>query len=238
MKRYSRVERLARHEERNIIKRIFFLSIVSLVLVILLLTFGINILGKFADFLGAFIGNKNQQQTTSNAIPEPPRLDPLPHATNSARLAVSGYAQDGKVLIFQDDETVGETEAQDGKFKYENVNLKTGENQISAKVVSTGNKESDFAPSQKIIFDKTEPKLEIETPVEGQSFSGDNRIKVSGKTDADSQVYANGFLAAVNSDGHFEVYVPLLEGESTIEIKAQDEAGNEKLEKRKVNFQK
>ena len=133
---------------------------------------------------------------------------------------------------------VGETKVVNGKFQFENLTLSEGENEISAKSISQSGKESDFSASIKVILDKTPPKLDVESPSDGQSFSQDNRIKVIGKTDKDVQVYANGFLASVNNEGNFEVFVPVSEGESSIEIKAVDEAGNAKTETRKVNFKK
>ena len=160
-------------------------------------------------------------------------------ATNSANLTISGFSQDEtKVVIYNDLQNVGEAEVESGKFQFENLKLKDGQNEISAKAISKSGKESDFSGSVKIILDKEPPKLEEDTPSEGQSFSQDNRIKVSGKTDKDAQVYANGFLASVTAEGNFEVLVPVLEGETTIEIKATDDAGNTKVESRKVNFKK
>ena len=87
-------------------------------------------------------------------------------------------------------------------------------------------------------MDTEAPELTVENPQENQSFSGNNRIKVSGKTDQDSQVYANGFLANINSDGQFEIAIPVVEGDSQVEIRAIDEAGNVTVEKRNVHFSK
>ena len=80
--------------------------------------------------------------------------------------------------------------------------------------------------------------LTVENPQQNQSFSSNNRIKVSGKTDQDSQVYANGFLANINSEGQFEILIPVAEGDSQVEIRAIDEAGNVTVEKRNIHFSK
>src|SRR3989344_4433521 len=239
IKRTPRLERLSRREERKVVKRIVYLSIFSIILAVFLITLGIPILGKFADFLN-FVFRKNAiTQVDSKSAPRPPMLDLLPQATNSATLMVSGFSQDEtKVVIYNNSQNVGEDEVENGKFLFENLKLNDGQNEISAKAISKSGKESDFSESAKVILDKEPPKLEVDTPSEGQSFSQDNRIKVSGKTDKDAQVYANGFLASVTSDGDFEVLVPVLEGETTIEIKATDDAGNTKIETRKVNFKK
>lgn len=237
MKKTTRIERLARREEKETVKRIFYLSLFSLILAVFLFVFGIGILAKFSDFLGILFKGKDSAQSQHVDV-RTPVLDPLPHATNSAKLAISGFADDeSKILIFKNGEQVGEAQVSDGKFKYESVDLDKGETKLKAKAIKSSS-ESNFSDEETVILSTVEPKLDVETPFDGQSFSGNNRIKVAGSTDKDAQVYASGFLAIVSSDGRFEVLVPVLEGETTLEIKAVNEAGNIKVEKRKVSFHK
>ncbi len=238
MKRSLRIERLARREEKATIKRTIYLSIVSIVLGTAFFILGIPFLGKVADLLGGILGGKNE--TVQEALaPQAPILDDLPSATNSARLAVSGFSPDGKsVEIYLNDEKTGTVEVLDNHFVFENLTLKDGENRISAKAVNTGSKTSGSSITKTVLYNTKEPKLNVETPADGQSFSGNNRIKVTGTIGPDAQVYANGFLASVNFEGKFEVLVPVSEGETTIEVRAIDQAGNTKIEKRKINFKK
>ena len=234
----SRIDRLAKKEEKATIKRIVYLSILSIILSIFLFTLGVPLLGKFADALDV-VFKKKDVATADKSAPQPPNLDELPEATNIAMLPISGFSQDGvKVLVYLGSDKVGEANIENGKFKFDGVSLKEGDNKISVKAVNNVGKEGSTSDVKTVIYDKQEPKLEINTPSEGQSFSGDNRVKVSGKTDRDVQVYANGFLALVGTEGNFEVLVPVSEGENTIEIKAVDAAGNQKAEKRKVNYHK
>src|SRR3989338_7831313 len=213
IKRTPRLERLSRREERKVVKRIVYLSLFSIILAVFLITLGIPLLGKFADFLNLVFRKNEISQVDSKSAPRPPVLDLFLQATNSANLTISGFSQDEtKVVIYNDSQNVGEAEVVSGKFQFENLKLKDGQNEISAKAISKSGKESDFSQG--------------------------NRIRVSGKTDKDAQIYANGFLASVTPEGNFEVLVPVLEGETTIEIKATDDAGNTKVESRKVNFKK
>src|SRR3990167_5023273 len=182
LKRTTRLERLAKKEERETVKRIISLSFLSLILAILLFTLGIPLLGKFADFLDLFF-KKSETVTVSKEIPNPPRLNPLFSATNSAQLTVDGFSDTGtKVVIYLNSEKAGETNIADGKFHFEDLFLKKGENRIWAKTVSFDERESDSSQSQIIIQDLEEPQLLVETPIDNQSFSGDNRIKVLGTT--------------------------------------------------------
>jgi len=239
MKRSLRIERLARRDEKIIIKRIIYLSLFSLILAIFLFTLGLPLLGKFADLLETIFKKNEQSQVADKSQPQPPRIDPLPEATNSAKLTVSGFSTSGtSVDLYLDDSKLDSIDLTSGRFVFENVFLKNGENLIKVKVVNNSGTESEFSQTETVILDTEAPFLEIENPFDGQSFSGNNRIKVLGKTEKDASVYVNGFLASVDTEGKFEISVPVGEGESSIEIKAIDEAGNVKIETRKVNFRK
>lgn len=240
MRRNSRLYRLNQREEKATVKKIVYLFVVSIFLLIFIFTLAIPLLGKFADFLDVVFRKSNLSQiAVDKSIPQAPILDPLPDATNSARLSISGFsAADGKILIFDNDEKVGETQPAAGKFRYTDFTLKDGDNSIAAKAVSSQGKESDFSQVKKVAFLQKEPTLNVDNPTEGQTFSGNNRTRVSGKTDPNGLVYANGFLANTNPDGSFEVFIPLSGGENNIEIKAVDLAGNTKVVKIKVTFSK
>ncbi|MEK7581149.1 MAG: hypothetical protein AAB512_02580 [Patescibacteria group bacterium] len=239
MRKVNRIERLARREEKNIIKRIFFLSIISVILIFVIFTVGISALGKFADLVDAVFKNKAPAVKTDYSGLLAPILDSLPDATNSARLKISGFSSDGdKVEVYLQNEKVGETSITGGKFSYEDLTLSDGENELALKVVGAGGAASDLSSTVKIILDKKEPALEVSSPSDGQTFLENNRIKIEGETEKDAQVYANGFLANVSADGKFDVTIPLTEGENQIEVKALDEAGNAKIAKLKVNFKK
>ncbi|GEM_PF-1166680 len=240
MKRTSRLYRLNQREEKATVKKIVYLFVVSVLLLIFIFTLGIPLLGKFADFLDVVFRKSNSSQVAvDKSIPQAPILDTLPDATNSARLSISGFSvADGKILIFDNDEKVGETQPEAGKFRYADFTLKDGNNSIAAKAVSSQGKESDFSQVKKVAFLQKEPRLDVDNPADGQTFSGNNRIRVSGKTDQNVQVYANGFLANTNPDGSYEIFVPLSGGDNNVEIKAVDLAGNTKIVKRKVTFTK
>lgn len=235
-RRRLRVERLARHEDQAVIKRVITLSVVTIALSVFMLTLGIPLLGKFADFLDVVFQNDNGGQ--NQTVPLAPMLDELPAATNSAKLKITGFASEGKTVdIYINGDKKASTTIHGSKFEYENLELKVGENKISIKAVSDG-RESDFSQVRIVTYDREEPKLAIKSPTDGQTFYGNNRIRVEGTTDRDAQVFAGGFLASIDFEGNFEVFVPVNEGETEIEIKAVDTAGNTKIEKRKVNFRK
>lgn len=238
MKRTSRIERLARHEEQAVIKRVVVLSLISIVLITLIFAFGTSTLGKFSDFLSSIFNSKGDSQLSDKTKPPAPRLDTFGEATNSAKFKISGFADGKTVEVFLNGDKIGEKETVDGTFKYDEIILQSGQNVISAKTIGESGQESDFSQESKISLITKEPELDVISPSDGDSFSGNNRIKVTGKADPSSQVYANGFLANIGGDGHFEVSVPLSEGENNLEVKAIDDAGNSKVITKKISYHK
>ena len=233
-----RIDLLTKKEESSQVKRSFYLAVISIIIAVLIFTFGISVLGGFADFLNK-IFQKDKDSGGGSRFVQPPVLDSLPQATNEAGLRVSGLAFDNsKVDIYLNGEKIGETTVDGGKFSYESLTLESGSNEIKAKGLGPNNVESDFSKSYSVVFDRKEPDLSIDSPTDGQSFSGNNRISIKGKTHPDVQVYANGFLANVATDGAYEVFVPLNDGDNEIEIKAVDQAGNFKSLKIRVHYSK
>lgn len=238
MRKVNRLQRLARQEEQNIIKRIVILSAVSLFIIFIFFTTGIPFLGRFADLMDT-VFKKGDEDISSNAPVQAPILDSLPPATNESNLTVTGFSNNAvKVEIYVSGEKFGETNVENGRFSLDSVQLEKGDNEIKAKAFDDAGKESDFSRSMIIIYDNKEPLLEITSPTDGQDVTGNNRVNVEGKTENDAQVYANGFLANVLADGNFVVTIPLSEGENEIEVKASDEAGNTEIAKIKINFRK
>jgi len=239
MKQRFRINRLAKKEEAATVKRIFALSVISAILALFMFTLGIPLLGKFADFLELILGSQNQQQSPDGKSISPPNLDPIPAATNSANLNIQGFAAEGEsVELYLNNNPAAKVETASGNFSFEDIKLQNGQNSIAAKSLSNTGGESEFSKILTIKLDTEAPELTVENPQENQSFSGNNRIKVSGKTDQDSQVYANGFLANINSEGQFEILIPVAEGDSQVEIRTIDEAGNVLSEKRNIHFSK
>lgn len=235
-RRVQRVEILSKKEERSQLKKAFYLVIVSVIIAFFLFSFGIGVLSGFADVLNK-IFNNDSENTNAKEPAQMPILDSLPDATSSSKLKVSGFAFGAKkVFFFVNGEKSGEAEVSADKFSFENLTLKEGINEINAKSLSSDQVESDFSKSYSVILDRTAPELTVESPSDGQTFSGTNRISVKGKTEKDAQVYAGGFLANVNPEGNFEVFVPLIEGDNEIEVKAIDVAGNINSEKIRVRF--
>lgn len=178
---------------------------------------------------------------TNNGAVLPPRFVPTYEATNSAKISIEGFGSEGDTIeIFVNDVKADKIiVSKEGTFSFSEIELKEGENIITAIATGINGKKSSEADPLKILYKKTPPNLEIETPKDGDSFSGDNRdIVIKGKTDADAKVYINDRMAILESEGNFEFNYSLSEGDNTLKIAAIDEAGNKKELEIKCRYQK
>ncbi|OGK53902.1 hypothetical protein A3B56_02920 [Candidatus Roizmanbacteria bacterium RIFCSPLOWO2_01_FULL_45_11] len=171
-----------------------------------------------------------------------PRFDTMPDATNSATLAVHGFAQNtAEVELYINDipkDKISVSSA-DGKFTIPRVRLYEGENGLKLLGYDRQGSKSAFSDVITIMYKKNGPKLIVEEPSDNTDVNGSTAsVKVVGLTDSDSEVTINGRWVRVSSDGTFTQMVQLKEGDNTLEIVARDEAGNESRITRPVRYTK
>src|SRR3990167_3047646 len=142
-RRIQRVDLLTKRQEKLQVKKALWLSLISIIIAVLIFSFGIGVLGGFADFLNKIFTNENSNDGKSLTV-QAPLLDELPIATNSAKLKISGLALDGKKVFFYiGDEKTGETEVSGDRFSYEELTLHEGDNQVRVKSQGENEAESD-----------------------------------------------------------------------------------------------
>ncbi len=214
-------------------------AIGSVALLVFLAIFGLRILIGFSLLVDRIRGNTPQTQQQTESL-QPPVLDPLPEATNSATLTVRGRAKAKLTVVL----TVNAKEykslpvGDDGTFEVSDIPVSEG--QFSASAIVTDDKNGKSSPSQDIrtIIDRTAPKLEIAAPEDHATVNdGTHRVGVQGITDADVRVTINDRIAVVRSDGSFTYSMPLNDGENKLSIVARDIAGNETKAERTVTYQ-
>lgn len=91
---------------------------------------------------------------------------------------------------------------------------------------SVGN---DVTKTLEVYRDRADPELKITNPVSTRTFERKDSMGITGEIEGeegDVTVWVNGVNAMVHGDGSFEQQVQLKEGENTISIKVQDQAGN------------
>jgi len=236
--RHTRNLRRGSSEEKKSLQQLV-LSILGIIsLLFLFFYLGIPLLVKLSGFIAGFKKETAPTQNETNIVSEP-FLDPLPTATNSAQIQVSGSANPGDdVILFVNDSKSGDKiVGKDGLFSFNNVSLDEGINEIYAQA-KAGSKESSPSIKVKIVYKNNPPKLEIESPKNGDVFKREQReIDIKGITDEEVTVSINDRLIIVEPNGNFSSTYRLIDGENKIEVKATDSAGNTQTVEIKVTYE-
>lgn len=231
--------RLSRRLEKQSQKSLI-LSIVGIIFVLFaLFKFGVPLLANFGLFIANFKESGTITSQNKLSFVAAPILNPLPTATNSATLAISGYANaENTIWLYVNGEPVSKNQVEkDGTFSIDSLKLSKGENEIFAKTVDKDNKESEASSNFTVIFKDTPPSLTIDSPSDGQSFAKDDKTaQVRGKTDSGVKITVNDFWAIADGDGNYSYQLPLKDGGNKIKIVAQDEAGNKTEKEIKVTY--
>ncbi len=227
-----KTEYLLKNEEKRAYKRLLLSAAVVIFFIITFAMWGFQILAKFAEFLDLIRNTANPPAVSQDTIaPAPPRLYPLPNATNSANLTISGYAEAGSTVeIIINSQSISKTLADNnGNFKFENLTIKEGNNRIEARAIDKAGNQSSLTEPAIVILDKTPPTLEVNYPPDNVTFSSDKReVVVSGATEENATVTVNGFWAITDQEGNFSYNLILNNGENKITVEAADAAGNKK----------
>jgi hypothetical protein len=218
------------------------LSIIGIVVILFLLfKFGIDALVNFSVFIS---GNQNQATTTNpNQINYVaiPILNPLPSATNSAQIVISGASlKDYSIVLYINNSEVDQSNTdQNGKFHF-TEDLNKGSNQIAVRA-KYNNKQSELSDVQSVNYTNSQPKLDVNSPSDGQHFDKNtigtgNTITVSGATDPGVSVTVNGLWAVIDDNNNFSYILTLQNGDTQIKIVATDQAGNKSEKDLKVSY--
>ncbi|MDZ7587430.1 MAG: Ig-like domain-containing protein [Patescibacteria group bacterium] len=231
--------RWQKKKEKDSLRQAFKYLLFVLGLLFLLIRFGLPALIKMATFLGDLNSSKQPIEKLESSPILPPRLNPLPMATASAEINISGYSQSGNtVKLFLRGISIEETTADaNGEFRFNKIHLKDGENEIYAKANDNQGTESEASTAFTIVVDTEMPKLEINQPQDGQRFfDKDNPITVSGMSEPELNLLINNRFVLVKDDGSFSNSFNLSPGDNQIEVVARDDAGNETKKTLKVNY--
>ena len=235
MKRYSR---LAVVEEKRNIKRAYFYVFLSILALIFLVYLGLPTLIKFAGFIGDIAKSDKPIEISDNTPPAPPQFDEIPEYSKEESIDIKGNSENGATISLTANRNVSEIVANsDGKFTFL-FNLIEGENTISATAKDTSGNLSIETKTYKIVYDNLEPKLEITSPNDGDSFIGSSQrqLSIKGTVNETAEVKVNEKFVSLKDDGTFNFTTTLNEGQNTFEIKATDPAGNQASTSLSVNF--
>ncbi len=236
MRRYSRLAKI--EEKRNIRSAITYV-VLTIVLILFVLYFGLPTTAKIAGFLSDLRGSSLPVEQKDTTPPAPPVFETPDEFADKAIITVKGRAEPGvKVSIFLNDKLKEELVAgAEGEFSA-NLPILAGENTLYGVAKDESGNESAQSRVYIIIYDKKAPDLEITEPANGSSFYGQNQkqITIKGKTESGAQVWVNERFATVDSEGLFVYTTTLQEGENNFEVKAADKADNNATKNLSVTF--
>ncbi len=229
--------RLSRKIEQQSKKNLIFSILGIVVVFFILVKFGIPLLINFTFFISGF-GNYNSQiKEDTKSFVSPPVLNPMPSATSSANVVISGVASPNQMIeLYINDNLLNKIETlENGSFTFEEI-IKEGENIIRTRAID-GKQKSDYSKSITVYLRKKQPSLSVISPTDGQTFSKEqNVIDVLGQSDPDIKVTVNGFWAITDGNGNFSYRLPLQNGENIIKIVAEDQALNKTEKEFKVTY--
>lgn len=228
--------RKTKTESQKALKQSLLMLLFSVVLLIVFFFVILPGVIKFASKGGDF----NSNNTKDELPPQMPMIAAPVTATFSATLKVTGYGEKDSQLIAVDNgnEVIRQTiDSDDGKFEAD-LPLQDGPNSVTFYAIDKSGNESEVTKAYPILFDNVAPTIELETPTDGQQFElrKNQNITVKGKTEAEAKVYVNGRMTRANAEGLFSTSLLLNEGENTLALKAEDQAGNFVEQTIKVNF--
>lgn len=208
-------------------------------IVVLVIVLGLPLLVKLLLFMGD-LRSANRPVDRNDLIPPgPPQLVMSYDATNSASQTIKGLAEPGATVFL----TINANPAgnvvvtDDGEFLFRSINLYEGDNELNAVAVDPAGNRSQPSQSVNILFSTEVPKLEIESPADRQSFSGNPaRLNIVGKTDPGVRLTVNDRVIIVDSSGSFSSTVNLNPGENTLIVRAKNETGNESRKELLVTY--
>jgi len=234
--------RLQKFEEKRQEKKIVGAIAGIIAIFLFLLIFGLKILTGFSILVDNIRGgSKKTTTTTTEQLILPPELDPLPIATNSATIVITGKGTAGltAVLNINELDTKDVKVEGDGSFKFTSVPLTEGQNSFSAKLTDDKKNVSAASEVLTITYKKSKPTLDITAPSDGAHISGEqNTVTITGKTEDGNTVTVNGRMVVMRNDGSFSSDFSLGEGDTTLAIIATDAAGNQTKVERKVSYSK
>ncbi|HLC88336.1 MAG TPA: hypothetical protein VJG66_04770 [Patescibacteria group bacterium] len=231
--------RSLRHSESKAKKKLILNLVIVVVLIYVFFNWGLPFLVGNLSFLNKYKSVKPVEEVKIDEAIAPPVLYVPFEATNSASLAINGYATPlSRVEIYLDDELKSQTTTDsEGKFTTDQISLNLGNNNIHALTINDKDKKSLPSKTIKLYYSNEKPTLEVSEPADGAEIKGgDKKVKVSGKTDPNNSVTVNGSTVIVNSEGNFQTQININDGDNVITIVSSTNFGTTNKLERRVKY--
>lgn len=225
-----KTSRLVRKQEARNFRRAVFFGFLTVLLALALVFLGIPALIKMAIFIGNLRSSYTPVETKDVLPPVPPRLKPLPEATNLEQIKIEGFAEQGATVeiflngVFKE-KIITET---NGSFLASNLKLNQGRNEIYTTATDQAGNTSQKSDILIINYDNTPPEFTIKEPANNSVFSSEEKtIEIKGETEGGVTMTINDHFVIVSPEGKFSSSFTLSAGENKIKVVVTDKAGNQ-----------
>jgi hypothetical protein len=230
--------RLDKKAEDEITKKTIFLGLITVLVLVLTVVFGLPLLVRFSILLGD-LKNKQDSEIVEKVIPPMmPRLILPFEATNSARIDLRGVAEKGvSIELLKNDVSVGKVETDEaGEFVFKDIFLEAGESIFTAVAISKAGDSSEISKELTLAYDNEVPPLTMTNPSEASVKVESDDFDVVGVSEKGVSVTVNGRVAMVDDSGSFKLKLQLAIGKNEVEIIVRDLAGNETKKKIEITY--
>jgi hypothetical protein len=230
--------RLDKKAEDEITKKTIFLGLITVLVLVLTVVFGLPLLVRFSILLGD-LKNKQDSEIVEKVIPPMmPRLILPFEATNSARIDLRGVAEkEVSIELLKNDVSVGKVETDEaGEFVFKDIFLEAGESIFTAVAISKAGDSSEISKELTLAYDNEAPPLTMTNPSETSVKVESDDFDVVGISEKGARVTVNGRLAMVDDVGSFKLKLQLAIGKNEVEIIVRDLAGNETKKKIEITY--
>ncbi len=223
-------------EEEKIKRRAAVFGLLTIILGIVIIVWGVPFFVKVVGILGDLKSEKEAIVEEDTIPPPVPRFSYIPEATNSATLPISGFTEPKvQVKIRFNNEEISTESDEEGNFLLKRLVLNTGVNTVLVWAEDQSGNQSETTKSFEILYDTQEPELKIETPSD-KNYVEEQTIDVKGETEPGARILVNEHVVVVDEEGRFSTRVTLKEGGNEITVVSQDKAGNETREKFTITY--
>jgi len=210
-------------------KEKFIKSFIKFIAVSVIFYLSIFYLAPFVAFLTSRIFQINTDKPVANVVLTPTLLNFL-NKTNKDKVTLEGSTSGNvEVELFLNDNSIAKTTSQEnGRFKFENIEILKGNNKLTLKAIDSKGVSSEISKAYDIEYDDKKPEMKTINLKQGEEIKNLNKnIRIIGETNEPCEILVNGKKVFIINENKFEYLLGVEEGNVKIEVTLKDKAGNE-----------
>ncbi len=224
----------------NSSKEKFIKSFIKFIAVSIIFYLSLFYLAPFVAFLTSRLFQINTDKPVANVVLTPTILN-FQNKTNQDKIKIEGSSSGNvEVEVFLNDNSVSKTTAeQNGRFKFENIEILKGNNKLTFKATDSKGVSSEMSRVYEIEYDNTKPEIKNINIKQSEEITNLNKnIRIIGETNEPCDILVNGKKVFIINENKFEYLLGVEEGNVKIEITLKDKAGNEEKVTYNVTYKK